>query len=484
MSGSAWRDRCLEQLDTEWDAVVVGGGITGAGILRLAAGRGWRVLLLEQRDFAWGASSRSGKLVHGGLRYLAQGRVGLTRQSVRERERLMREAPGLVRPRTFLLPLYRGQGDLLYRMGLWLYDLLAGRRSRRQVGVEGALALAPCLDRPDLAGGFTYRDAATDDARLVLRLILAAVRDGGFALNYAPVTGLLTGADGRVTGVAFTDEVSGASFTVYARVVINAAGAWSDRLRAGIGQRPVLRPLRGSHLVFPASRLPLAHGVNLLHPSDGRPLYVFPWEGVTLVGTTDLDHREDLQGEPLVTPAEREYLLAAVQAFFPSLGLGERDVQAAFAGVRPVVGTGCPDPSREPRDMFLAEEKNLVTATGGKLTTFRLLAAKALVLAGRKASLNISSPDRQRVLAEAEAGGGEPIPATPYYWDEVAGKAGELVVHLDDLLLRRLRLGLVLPGDWWLERVGEMVRPVLGWDGGRWLREKERYLDIVARAYR
>ncbi len=222
-----------------------------------------------------------------------------------------------------------------------------------------------------------------------------------------------------------------------------------------------------------------------MHPSDGRPLYAFPWQGVTLLGTTDLDHGEDLQAEPLVSPAERSYLLEAARAFFPSLGLAEADVQAAFAGVRPVVGTGRPDPSREPLDMFLARDHNLVTVTGGKLTTFRLTAVKALELAGRTACLPTAGLAGQRVFA-AYAGPAyaDPIPGTVYSWGQLAGKAREMVVHLDDLLLRRLRLGLVLPGDGWLERVGDIVRPVLGWDGNQWLREKERYLEIVGRAYR
>ncbi|HUW63647.1 MAG TPA: glycerol-3-phosphate dehydrogenase/oxidase [Spirochaetia bacterium] len=505
MTGLMWRD--LKQLTGPWDVLIVGGGITGAGILGLATRLGWRALLLEQRDFAWGASSRSGKLVHGGLRYLAQGRVRLTRESVRERERLLAEAPGLVEPQPFLLPVYRGQTGrkIRYRAGLWLYDRLAGQRTRRSFDAADLGHREPCLDHPDLVGGFSYRDARTDDARLVLRLILDAVREGGFALNYAPVTGLLTSGAGQVSGVTGTDEVSNRCFAVKAGMVINAAGAWSDRLREHIGGAPVLRPLRGSHLVFPATRLPLGQGVNLVHPEDGRPLYAFPWEGVTLVGTTDLDHRGDLQGEPAVTPAEKTYLLEAVQAFFPSLGLREEDIQAAFAGIRPVVGTGHRDPSRESRDMFLREEKNLITVTGGKLTTFRLLAQRALELAGKKLSLDTcalagcrvfsedlaqsADPLARRLLARYGPAGaclppGDQIPGTLYHWGEVGLAATEMVVHLDDLLLRRLRLGLVAPRAPWLERIGAIVRPALGWDDARWRWEQDRYRGILARAYR
>ena len=424
---------------------------------------------------------------------------------------MLREAPGLVSPLSFLLPVYRGQArrSFQYRTGLWVYDRLAGQSTRRRHDAADLGRLEPCLVHPDLVDGFSYRDAWTDDARLVLRLILDAVREGGFALNYAPVTGLLTTGDGQVAGVACRDETSGQCFSVPARVVINAAGAWCDQLRSQIGCAPILRPLRGSHLVFSAGRLPLGQGVNMVHPGDGRPLYAFPWEGVTLVGTTDLDHRQDLMAEPVISPEEKRYLLDAVQAFFPSLGLREEDILATFAGIRPVVGAGRRNPSQESREMFLRDEKGLITVTSGKLTTFRLMAMKTLELAGKKLSLHTSGLDRQEVLAVdgcpvepadpavirllaryGPAGlgkypdwAGDPVPGTIYCWGEVAAAAEEMVVHLDDLLLRRLRMGLVLPdgGVEWLERIGDLVRPVLGWDESRWLQEKDRYLGILQR---
>ena len=222
---------------------------------------------------------------------------------------------------------------------------------------------------------------------------------GGSALNYVPVTGLLTTGAGQIAGVTCRDETSGECFSVPARVVINAAGAWCDQLRSQIGRHPILRPLRGSHLVFSAVRLPLGRGVNMVHPDDGRPLFAFPWEGVTLVGTTDVDHREDLMAEPVISLEEKRYLMDAVQAFFPSLGLRDKDILATFAGIRPVVGAGRRNPSQESRDMFLRDEKGLITVTSGKLTTFRLMAMKTLELAGKKLSLQTSSLNRQEVLA-------------------------------------------------------------------------------------
>lgn len=496
MTGAMWRPRCLAQLAGPWDLLVIGGGVTGAGVLRLATLLGLRVLLLEQRDFAWGASSRSGKLVHGGLRYLAQGRINLTKEAVRERERLLREAPGLVKPQPFVLPVYRDHAGWMfkYQVGLWIYDVIAKHRTMHRQSAAQLGQLERGLIHPDLLGGFTYTDASTDDARLVLRLILDAVKGGGLALNYVPVTGLLTSGDGQVTGVTCRDEISGQCYSVRSRIVINAAGAWSDQVRAHIAGKPVLRPLRGSHLVFAAGRFPLRRGVNLVHPVDGRPLYAFPWQGVTMVGTTDLDHREGLLEEPAITREEKTYLLDAVRTFFPSLGLSSQDIVASFAGIRPVVGSGQRDPSRESRDMFLREEKNLITVTGGKLTTFRLLAQRALDLAGKKICVDTSAlakcsvfPGEKDLAAPNEhhaSPNGGLISGTVYHWSDVASAATEMVVHLDDLLLRRVRLGLLLPGAQWLERIGGIVCPVLGWDDKRWRQEKDRYLGIIDRFYR
>jgi len=513
MSAPMSREDTWRRISGPWDILIIGGGITGAGILRLATDMGLKTLLVDRNDFAWGTSSRSGKLVHGGLRYLRQGQFIVTRHSVGERERLLREAPGLVDPLDFLLPVYSGQGRLraAYRLGLGIYDLLAGRRTRYWLSREGFLKQVPVIAGQGLEGGMGYQDACTDDARLVLRLIFEAVADGGLALNHAPVDDLLFDRAGRVNGAVIRDRESGRTAEAAARVVIDATGAWADKLRGRIGRSPVIRPLRGSHLIFSRRRLPVMSGVSFQHPGDRRPLYVIPWEGVTLLGTTDLDCRTDIDAEPSILPSEADYLLEAAVRVFPALKLGAGDVVASFSGVRPVVGSGKRDPSRESRDMVVMDEGGLLTVTGGKLTTFRLLALRALARAGKTLSLDLSGLGRKRVyrhcdflppgdsgqagarlagryghsarqlVDEATDGEMREIPGTVYLWAELKHAARhEMAVHLDDLLLRRLRLGLVLPdgGAVHLDSIKEIVCPAMGWDEGRWREESARYLNL------
>src|SRR5690606_2008215 len=255
-------------------------------------------------------------------RYLAQAQVGLTWASVRERERLLRDAPGLVEPLAFLLPVYWGShpGRLIYGFGLELYDRLGGLHAHRYLGREAFVLAAPHVSQDQLQGGYIFRDAQTDDARLVFRLIREAARHGGTALNYSRVEELLRDGDGRVAGVAVRDVAGtdgegrgGSVARVHARAVVNATGAWADRLREQVGGRPRLRPLRGSHLIFPGWRLPLSAAVSFIHPNDGRPVYAYPWQGVPLVGPADVDHGEDLDRGGAISPREAAYLLRAVQ---------------------------------------------------------------------------------------------------------------------------------------------------------------------------
>ncbi len=385
MADITGRDDIWAALDQPWDLLIVGGGITGAGLLREAVRLGLKALLVEQRDFAWGTSSRSSKLVHGGLRYLKQGDLRLTRAAVQEREELLAEGPGLIDPLGFLLSVYRGDspGRLLYGLGLSVYDLLAMRWSHTYHPPEAFQMLAPHITREGLCGGFRYGDAQTDDARLVLRVLFEAVAAGGAALNYVSAEELLFDQDpatGRrtVAGALLRDLVGNRVSGIRARIVVNATGAWADILRFRVQAQPRMRPLRGSHLIFPAWRLPVAQALCFIHPADSRPVFIFPWEGITLVGTTDVDHLENLQEEPAISPDETAYLLAAVEAQFPSLNLKPEDVISSFAGVRPVIGTGKADPSQESRDHVVWNEDGLLTVTGGKLTTFRRIAHDVL----------------------------------------------------------------------------------------------------------
>jgi glycerol-3-phosphate dehydrogenase len=230
-SSATQRAQALAQLGTqEWDIVVIGGGITGAGVAQQAARRGWKVMLVEQRDFAWGTSSRSSKLVHGGLRYLKEGDLNTTLHSVRERQRLMQEAPELVEPQSFLFAdcVGRKPGRWLFQLGLNLYDLMAGHRSHFYASLKDTQTLAPGLNPPQLRGALVFTDAKTDDARLVWRVLMEAQRDGAVALNYVTAKALTldTPRTGRVNGLVLEDATTGQQYTVRAKAVVNATGAW------------------------------------------------------------------------------------------------------------------------------------------------------------------------------------------------------------------------------------------------------------------
>lgn len=473
-----------------WDLIVIGGGITGAGVLLEAARLGQKVLLLEQKDFAWGTSSRSSKMVHGGLRYIAQGEVRLTRDALRERERLLRDLPGLVERTTYLFPLRKGHfpGRLPMTLVLGLYDFLAGIRDHRFIARGDLLRRVPGLQATDLTGAMSYTDALTDDCRLVVRILLEAQRLGGRSLNYARVAGLQH-QDG-VTRVAVSDQCSGNQATLNASLVVNATGAWADVL-AGAGDKRI-RPLRGSHLFVDPRRLPVTDCLTVMHPRDGRPVFVFPWEGVTCVGTTDLDHGEDLDNEAHASAGEVDYLLELINSQFPDSRLSRDDIFSTMAGVRPVIATGGgKHPSKERRDHAVWHGDGVVTVSGGKLTTFRLIALDTLAAAGVLGGRDLRRAKRSNAPLF------RPFPQAPQQVDYfLHGEQdderllrwcldNEAVVHLDDLLLRRTRLGLLRRdgGASLAPLLKSLTGEILDWDEARWEQEWRRYAEIRERFY-
>jgi glycerol-3-phosphate dehydrogenase len=469
--------------NAEFDVLVIGGGVTGAGVLYEAARRGLRAALVERNDFASGTSSRSSKLIHGGLRYLKEGKIGVTLESVRERQALLRDAPDLVRPLEFVVPHYRRRppGRAPVALGLLLYDALAGTRQHRYADRDETLRMVPPLDPRGLTGAHLYLDATTDDARLVCALLAAACDEGALALNYAQAHVLVE--NDRVCGARVSDRTGDATAQVRARAVINATGVFADELRAGIGERPRLRPLRGSHLVVADWRLPLAYAVAFQHPHDGRPLFAYPWMGRTLVGTTDLDHAAPLDREPSIAPSEVEYLLAAVRHQFPAASLEAGDVIATFAGIRSIVDTRAAAPSAASRDHAVWNERGLITITGGKLTAFRPMAMEALAAAApqlppfdrRPRRVVLGSPASSQLAAAPAA---DSIGDTPFAWSDLRRAARcEMVVHLDDLLLRRTRVGLLLRdgGARFFDEIAAICRHELHWDHERWRRERSAY---------
>lgn len=508
----------LDGLAPVYDLIVIGGGITGAGVLHEAVRCGVSVLLLDRGDFASGTSSASSKLVHGGLRYLRSGQWRMTLESVRERRRLMAQWPGLVEELPFLLPLYRGRkpSRALTQCGLLMYDLMAGRRRSRWLDRDAARSAEPALEDRGLTGAMRYVDARTDDARLVQRLIEDSRLAGAEALNYAPVEDLLHQA-GRVIGVRVRDEVGGAVRELRAGMVINATGVWARQFAPALHAAPDLRPLRGSHFVFPAARLPLRHAVTWLHRRDGRAVFAYPWEGAIVAGTTDLDHDPQALDAPRMTDEESAYLVEALADRFPRCALRAEDALCRYAGIRPVIAGGRETPSDESRESALWSAPGLVSLTGGKLTTFRIAARQILAEASRQDPRLAPRPDPERPAGDAD-GAAEPrlpeiplrlagrlgavrlrevlhpdpayallpIPGTPYTQAEIVNAARrEQVVHLDDLLLRRTRIGLVTPrgGADLLPRIRALAQPVLGWDDARWETEAARYLRLWQTAH-
>tara|TARA_R110000737_G_scaffold15182_2_gene31657 strand:- start:129 stop:1901 length:1773 start_codon:yes stop_codon:yes gene_type:complete len=525
---------------TAWDMVIIGGGITGAGILKLACQMGLKVLLLEQKDFAWGSSSRSSKMVHGGLRYMAQGQVALTRESVVERQRLLKEGQPLVTKQSFVLSHYKKAfpGPWLFNRLLSCYDFIAGEKQHKFWPKSAYLALAPKIAEDNLLGGTQFFDALTEDARLVQRLIQESLQLGGQALNYAQVATLDIKAAGNQLTVLLEGQEQ--PLVLNAKVVVNACGAWSNLLNvnqdkpANISKKPQLnmRPLRGSHLVLANWRLPVASVIAVQHAQDKRPVQIYPWQNVTIVGTTDVEHHDDMALEAKISQSEFDYLLATIAQQFPNAQISKDDIISTFAGVRPVTTTDASlAPSKEKRDHHIAQNQGVFTVTGGKLTTFRLIAqqlltmvcqhltlgdkAKQLVLtnalkiasqqpilsqyAGAETlSVKVKGDDiQQQILAcygefsaafihASDKSDCQPIRYSRHLWAELVWSVRfEQVQHLDDLLLRRTRLGNVLPDGArdLLPQIKALCLPYLSWSEAKWQQEISRYLALWQSSY-
>ncbi|MCH2057330.1 MAG: glycerol-3-phosphate dehydrogenase/oxidase [Thalassotalea sp.] len=547
------REQRIAQLKAtkNWDLIIIGGGITGAGILKLASQMKLKVLLVEQKDFAWGSSSRSSKMIHGGLRYMAQGQFRLTKESVTERERLLSEGYPLITKQSFVMSHYRKvfPSPWLFGQLLNCYDFIAGMKQHKYWPKAYYEGLVPSVDTENLLGGTQFTDALTDDARLVLRLIQESLQLGGQALNYAKVSKVAqlnnVAIDDRNDGYKVSIELDEEELQVNSKVVVNACGAWSNQLLTDLGSTPskrpkyYMRPLRGSHLIIPSWCLPLGSVVSVRHQLDNRPVQIYPWLNVTVVGTTDEEHKDDLNREAKISQQEFDYLLDAVAQQFPNAGITEKDIISTWAGVRPVItNEKQASPSKEKRDHHIEQQGGLISVTGGKLTTFRLIAEQTMALACKRLSGSVDSSlvdsnsggtglaninkrydraikapifskykgeslnhFRNEILNQTLSCYGElsenfiaissaedllPIRYTRHLWAELAWAAKyEHVHHLDDLLLRRTRLGNLLPsgGDDILPRVERLCREELGWSEAKWQAEVERYRELWRASY-
>ena len=521
------------------DVLIIGGGITGAGIARDAALRGFRTALVDKADFGAGTSSHSSRLIHGGIRYLEQGAFHLVFEASHERRVLLTIAPHLVRPLAFLFPLYRG-GRLpawKLRAGMWLYDLLSSFRNvrwHRWLRAKQVRRVEPGLRDRGLIGAALYYDAQTDDARLVIATVRSAMRAGALAANYVETTALLK-PDGRVRGAVVRDVLTGQTATIRANVVVNATGPWSDQLRRLDDPQatPILRLTKGAHVTVPRRRLANEHAVTLLSPVDGRVMFVLPWDDLAYIGTTDTDADASPDGLR-VTAADVTYLLRSANAAFPHAHLAPNDVVSAWVGLRPLLRADHADPSQVSREhKVFASEQGLITIAGGKLTTYRVMArdvvdrvaarlheldgrplppraqtdklplpggeaaeldvlgeaarargaseatARHLVASyGSEAAAVLNLVDRDRRLGDAIIAG------RPEIWAEIAyAVERELAVRVQDVLVRRLHLFYEVPdhAQSVVTKVAARMKQLLGWDDVREAEELRDYFQVVER---
>jgi len=366
-----------------FDLLVIGGGVTGAGIAREASLRGLKTALVTARDFGEGTSSRSSRLIHGGLRYLEQGRLHLVFEALRERKILLRLAPHLVRPLAFILPVFQGDRVPRWKVaaGLALYDVLGAGgnvRRHRTLGKRALLEAEPLLRERGLTGGGLYYDAQCDDARLTIAAVRAAIISGARAANHMRVTGLIRTVAG-MTGAYLLDERTGESGEVRAHQVVNATGPWADLVRRLEDPRaePLLRPTKGVHVVVRRDRIGHRHAIIFTSPVDGRVMFVLPWGEWSYIGTTDTD-TSDPPDQVAADEEDVVYLLRSANSIFPGARLGPEDVITTWAGLRPLLAADPKAPasaiSREHR--IVRGAGGVLTIVGGKLTTWRSMAAE------------------------------------------------------------------------------------------------------------
>ena len=524
--------------DEHFDVLVIGGGITGAGVALDAASRGLRTALVERDDFASGTSSKSSKLVHGGLRYLQQKEFVLVYENLAERQRLLDNAPHLVHPLPFLIPLFGKEGVVnktvvhAYSTALWLYDLTGGLRIgklHKRVSRDEALAHVPTLDTRRLVAGFLYYDAQTDDARLTLAIARTAAVDFGVAaVNHAGVSALLKDDEGRVSGARLENGIE-----VRARAVVNAAGVWSDDVRAlDEGRHPqTIRPAKGIHLTVPWSKVRCDIAAVIPVRSDGRSIFVVPWGDRVYIGTTDTDYDGPLEN-PVCTPGDVAYLLDAVNALLVE-PLSHDDVLGTWAGLRPLVRDAKSEKTADlsRRHAVGRSASGVITVTGGKLTTYRKMAADAvdevvgalrhggrsrmrrsrtkhLALRGAHGTDDLRAPGAAARLGTSDAvlehlvgryGGdartllamvaaqpalAEPlVPTLPYLKAEaVYAVRYEMATTVDDVLARRTRARLLArdaSADVALD-VARLIAPELGWSDAEAAAQAATYRAAVA----
>ena len=475
--------RMRDLFDRHFDVLVIGGGITGCGVARDAAMRGLSVALVERDDFASGTSGRSSRLVHGGIRYLEQGRFHLVHESIRERQTLLRIAPHIVKPLAFTWPIYRGAriGRLKLGAGLILYQLLALGRSHRPsfLGAGKTLDREPSLQSADLKGGAVYFDAATDDSRLTVATAMSAVESGAVVVTHTRVTRILHEGD-RAIGAEVKSQHSTEVGEIRARVIVNATGVWQNAA-GSIERGPRSRGSKGVHIAVPNQRVGNRDAITMISSVDGRVMFCLPAGPHTIIGTTDTWTDESPENVHAST-TDVDYLLRSANSYFPRAKLTFDDVISAWAGIRPLVATQSNNPSAASREhSILADNSGVIRVTGGKLTTYRAMAAEvvdrvqeALGQRIRPAPTDrvvLPGADRDQQIARLSQHdpqlAGTLVEGLPYTGGQlVYSVQREMAKTLSDLLIRRTHIAFQTRdhGRMVAPHAADIVGPVLGWD--------------------
>ena len=443
------RSHFIDQLETtgEFDICIIGGGATGLGIAVDAATRGFKTILLEQYDFAKGTSSRSTKLVHGGVRYLQQGNIKLVMEALKERGRLLKNAPHLVHNQKFVVPNYKWWEKPFYGIGLKIYDWMAGRLglgSSQFLSKEETLALTPTLDPEGLTGGVVYHDGQFDDARLAISIAQTAAEHGAVVLNYFPVAGLLK-MNKKICGVWTKDFFTGKEYEIKSKVVINATGVFTDAIMKmdDAKHKNIISPSQGIHLVVDKEFLPGDTAIMIPRTDDGRVLFAVPWHNKIVLGTTDTPVTA-ISAEPVPLQEEIAFILKHIGRYLskdPQLS----DVKSMFAGLRPLVKGKTKKTAALSRDHLITiADSGLITITGGKWTTYRKMAEDVIDLAIEKFGL----PDNPCITKELKLNGhDQPVP--PPEISDLSNEelqavikksvAEEMCMTVEDFLSRRTR---------------------------------------------
>lgn len=502
------RADAVARISGQYDVLVIGGGATGLGTALDATTRGYQTLLVTSDDFSQATSSRSTKLIHGGVRYLERGDIKLVREALHERGLLLRNAPNIVHDLRFLIPCYNYRQIAYYGTGLKLYDLLAGSLNLTASGPvwkERAVTMAPTVNTRGLKGGVAYSDGQFNDSRLAVALARTAQSNGAVLANYVKVTGLIK-QGGRLAGATVVDQIDGQEYTVQARVVVNAAGIFTDELRRmdDPDAAPIMAQSQGTHIILDHRFLPGDAAILVPKTSDGRVVFIIPWEGRTLVGTTDIAVSGP-EMEPVPSEEEIRFLLRYA-ALYLSTAPRREDVLSAFAGLRPLVKGNAGSTAQLSRDhTLLVSDSGLVTITGGKWTTYRRMAQDTVTRAGQVGGL----PAKPCVTERLRLSGSSSIDprwrelgATPQEIFDYEGRYTgllhprlpyssamaayvidhEMPVNLDDVLSRRLR-ALLLDAEASVEAapgVARLMAEKAGHDEAWVESQLQRYRDLAA----